>query len=265
MADKLVRWLNDRGYQPVFIPVAGVHPPELYVFIKPRLVRLGTLKSYLPSGKTLPAVASNRLADIQIAQTSAKSVRGTAKFLGNALRGIGITQAPGLDLSFAGTGDFVFDLADVTYEETAPAAIMELLKDLRTELIPRNYMQDGRLHVAYHYAYASKLEIRKADGGKFEGNVSATEIDNFIKLGSAASVKVENGDALVFTPRKSERVAFAYKAGELRRAGRRLEFFPEEVARFAGVAGAEGEAPAYLPSRGQVLAVEDSPAEGSEG
>src|SRR5437879_5942567 len=116
MADKLVRWLNERGYQPVFMPVSTVRPPELYNFSPPHLRRLGSLNGYLPSGTQMPQNLTGRLADIQIVQTSKKSLNGAVRFLAGALAAIGITHGPAINLSFVGTGDFLFRLTDVTFE-----------------------------------------------------------------------------------------------------------------------------------------------------
>jgi hypothetical protein len=66
---------------------------------------------------------SGRLGDIQTAQTSGKNFGAATNFLKSALAVLGITSIPKLDLSFAGTGDFVFSFSNVSYASVDPAEI----------------------------------------------------------------------------------------------------------------------------------------------
>src|SRR5687767_4771808 len=114
MADALVELLNSLGYQPVFLPRTGLEPPELYNFIEDgrRLLRRGPLQAYLPPGLVLP-VTHGDLADIEHTQTSGKRMKAAAGFLERALRCIGITDIPRLDLSFTDARSFTFSLTGV--------------------------------------------------------------------------------------------------------------------------------------------------------
>ncbi len=251
MPDRLVSWLTSRGFQPVYLPTTGLHPPELYLFVKPRLRRMDTLESYLPKGTTV-SIEPAELPAIHLVQTDEKSLKGASKFLGNALRALGITSAPALDLSYAGNGEFIFSLTGVTSERVGLATITRLVAQLKTELISDNQIKRGSLHVAYEYLYAAALEMRKADKNAFEGKITGIKIENVVNIGAAGRITVKTGDALVFKSHKTESVAFAYRAARLFRTGDRFEIFPEDVQHFA----ASGEG-GYVPEPHLPLIVDD--------
>lgn len=235
MADKLVKWLNERGYQPVYMPLNGINPPELYHYSKPRLSRVGPLRGYLPPGTHLPKNRTGDIPDIQIVQTSTKGITGAAKFLSGALQALGIAHAPAIDLSFAGSGDFIFRFVGVTYEEIDPAALATLVPKLLTDKVPAQILTSGQLYIAYHYAYAAKLEMRRADQKQFKGDVTGVQIENVVDIRAGGKVDVKDSDTLVFTA-TSKPAVFAYKVGPLEVGG---GFFPGgiETSRFAQPAG----------------------------
>jgi hypothetical protein len=254
--DKLVEWLNSKGYMPVYLPRAGAVPPDMYVHTDTHLVRMGGLRNYLPQDVHLPKNVKNRLPDIQFHSTSKKSIRGAATFLQNVLRVLGILNAPSLKLSFAGNGDVVFRLVDVTYDEIEPAAVAKVISHLVTDTIPEQYVKGNKMHIAYNYAYAARLEMRRADGSKFSGALTNAQIQNLFKLGAAAKAEFEGGDALTFSAGDAAPIAFAYKAGGVRYENGIYKFFPSDnsVQGFAARGGGTDEL--YLPARGVVLNVE---------
>ena len=255
MADKLVQWLNERGYQPIFIPATGFEPPELYVLSERQLVHIGALKNYLPNETAVPEMHQGTMPDIQIVQTQTKSLRGAVDFLGNALAVLGLSRGPALDLSLADTGDFVFSLTGVTYRELAPTEVAKLVKSLSPDLLPKKYASSPSLNVAYHYAYATQLEMRRHGNKKFVGRADGGKIENIMDVSGSASAQLSNGNTLTFKGRKSEPIAFAYRAAKLRQSGGSFELF--SVQGFAKQA-AEGALAPYIPARGQVLNVKSS-------
>jgi hypothetical protein len=257
MADRLVRWLNERGYQPVLLPETRMEPPDLYVYQQHRLRYWDQLKKYLPAGAPLPAAKDSQLSDIHLVQTTQKTLDGTLGFIGNALRKLGIESGPNMDLSFAGTGELTFSIVGVTCKEVSLAEITELVKILKQELLPQDYLRSGVLHIAYKYAYAQKLEMKRADGGKFYGNITGIQVEELMKIKASGSVEVKNGDSLVFDSNGKESVAFAYKAARLRSAGDGFDVLPEDMKHLTG--GDENilsESQFYLPAPEVVLKVE---------
>jgi hypothetical protein len=260
MADSLVKLLNKLGYQPVFLPRAGISPPEIYNFANGHLVRRGPLAGYLPAGVQVPPTKKDRLADIEYKETSTKKLSAAISFLGNALRCIGITSPPKIDLSFTGTTDFAFSFTDVTYEAVDPAAIDQLIKTLSLGAIPNEYVEAGKLHIAYDYAYAQSLSMRRADGEAFSHDVTGASIGAYLDLGTSGEAKAQSETTITFKNSAGVGAAFAYKAGQLTRTDDRWEFYPEEVMRHGFLPDESGVANAqpFLPTRGVVLSVTES-------
>ena len=101
MPDALVKTLNGLGYQPIFLPRTGVKPPELYNADRGRLFRRRPLADKLPSTAKLQ-LTIGRLPSIEHAESSSKSLKAAGSFLNNALQCLAITEAPRIDLGFAG-------------------------------------------------------------------------------------------------------------------------------------------------------------------
>jgi hypothetical protein len=250
--DALVRVLNDLGYQPVFLPKAGVQPPELYHYLRDqrRLVRIGELKNFLPAAAALQPV-EDKLAEIRLKYTSEKKLDAAVSFLENALKCIGIDSAPKLDLGFTGSKDFSFAFTDVHYRSVDPARLAPLIADLSTAGIPKEYVEDGRLHVAYEYAYARELLMSRGDKQAFKSDISG-KVGEFIDVGLKGSASVASTTTISFKSTDATAVAFAYKAGRLEREGRKWVLYPEEVSR----GGLAEERQPYLPQPAVVLSVD---------
>jgi hypothetical protein len=257
-ADKLVVWLNSKGYMPIYLPRVGAAPPDMYVLAGAQLTRMGALRNYLPTDVRLPKNVMNRLPDIQFHSTSKKNIQGAAAFLQSVLRVLGIVSSPSLKLSFGGDGDVVFRLVDVTYEEIEPAAVAKAIGRLITDTIPSQYVEGDKLHIAYNYAYAARLEMRRADGSKFEGSLTNAQIQDVFELGAAAKAELHGGDALTFSASDSTPIAFAYKSGRVLYENGTYKFLPSEGS-VQGFAARKGDTKApYVPARGVVLNVEDN-------
>jgi hypothetical protein len=257
MADRLVKWLSERGYQPVLLPETGMEPPDLYVFQDHRLRYWDKLKNYLPGRVAPPAINDSQLSDIQLVQTTQKNLAGTLSFIGNALRKLGIESGPNMDLSFAGTGELTFSLVGVTCKEVGLVEITKLVKNLKQNLLPEGYLEKGVIHIAYKYAYAQKLEMKRVDSGKFQGNITGVQVEQLMNIKTSGSVEVKNGDSLIFDSKGSTPAAFAYKAARLRVAGDGFDVLPEDMKHLSG--GDEkvlSESKFYLPAPEFVLKVE---------
>jgi hypothetical protein len=249
MTDSLVRALNNLGYQPVFLPRTNVLPPEVYAYSRQnrRLVRHGPLKDYLKSSPDVK-LTQGQLADIQYVYTSSKNVDATLKFLETALNCIGITGAPQLDLKFAGAKDFSFAFTGVNFESLDPSSLKNLIPEFDTKGIPQEYVDEGQLHVAYEYAYASELLMSRGDKKDFAADVGAN-IADYIKVGASGSVKVASKSTLSFKNTAGAAAAFAYKAGRLTREGKNWVFNPEVVS----TGNLLGKPSAFVPQVGIVL------------
>jgi hypothetical protein len=256
MADALVSLLNGYGYQPVFLPRTGVVPPELYNFDDHRLIRRGPLDRYFAGPIVFPTM-TGRLGDLEGKVTSGKNLDAAVGFLKNALSALGIGSLPKADLSFAGSRSFVFTFSDVTFQSVDPADLDRVLQDVKLPLaVPDAYVEKGALHVAYEYAYARTLVMRRDDGQAFAANLSGG-VGDWVDVGAKAKVEVSRNSEIAFTSAAGEVAAFAYKAGRLVKAGDRWIFEPEIVMRMA-LGHAPGTRRKYLPAERVVLLAEDA-------
>jgi hypothetical protein len=255
MADALVKLLNRYGYQPVLLPRTGVAPPELYTFAEHRLIRRGPLEKYLAAPLQFTE-RNGRLGNIEGEVTSGKNLEAAVGFLGNALAALGIASLPKVDLSFAGSKSLAFAFSDVTYRGVDPSDLEDPLQGFKVPpSIPDAYVTDGALHVAFEYAYAKTLVLRRADGQAFAADVSGG-VGQWVDLGAQAKVEVRKNSEVAFTSAGDEVAAFAYKAGRLQRAGTRWLFEPEIVMRAVRGPG-EAERQRFVPAEHVVLLAEE--------
>jgi hypothetical protein len=254
--DALVTLLNGLGYQPVMLPRTGLTPPELYVYKNEKLIRRGPLLDYLPPGSTIPALQRGRLDSIQHHQTNKKSLGVAASFLGEALKCVGITSAPKLDLSFAKGLDITFSFEDVTYEALDVAKIDHMLGDLRTGAIPPEDIKGGYLHIAYDYAFAGSLSMRTAGDASRSFDAKAIQMGTYLDLGTQGKFDVTDETTISFASKDGTPAAFAYKVGRLERRGKKWFFYPEEEAGENFLADEQEKEPCLL-ERGVVLRVEE--------
>jgi len=254
--DALVKLLNEIGYQPVLFPRSGLTPPEVYVYKNQKLIRRGPLVDYLPAGAIIPDLQRGRLDSIQHRETDKKSLGVAASFLGDALKCIGITSAPKLDLSFAKGREITFSFDDVTYVALDGSKIDHLLSDLRTGAIPPEDIKGGYLHIAYDYAFAGSLSMRAADDGSSSFDAKAIQIGTYIDLGMQGKVEATDETTVSFTSKDGAAAAFACKIGRLEKRGRNWVFFPEEESGDSFLAD-ENEKEPYLLERGVVLRAEE--------
>lgn len=175
-------------------------------------------------------------------------------FLQKALQALGVSGVPKIDLSFTGAKEFTFAFSNVTYQSVDPAVLDGILQDLDIPLaIPDDYVQMGKLHVAYEYAYANTLIMSRSDGKKFDADVSG-DLGAYINVGAKGNVELIS--TVSFSSSSGEVAAFAYKAGQLEKDANRWTFKPEEVLR--GADGREtGETP-FIPRRTVVLVAEEA-------
>jgi len=253
--DKLVKLLNDHGYQPVFLPVTGLEPPELYNFAShpSRLVRRGPLATYIPGGTF--HVVPGQVAAIEGKQTTGKHAKAAVDFLSSALRCIGIDGAPKLDLGFTGASELIFAFTGITSRRVDVDQIDLQIQAIKTGAIPADTLSEGRLHIVYEYLYAEQLTMQRNDATHFEHDISA-KVGQYLDLGSKGNIKVEGTTKVSFSTTDNNPAAFAFKAGRLTNdQDGKWGFYPEETMLAAGPDGAQVSRP-YVIARGVVLEVE---------
>jgi hypothetical protein len=240
MADALMSFLNQHGYQPVYLPMTTLEPPELYNFVRQptrRLVRHGPLVDYLPQA-TLDEIKSQELfklvpahvADIEGKQTTGKHMEAAANFLSAALRCIGIEGAPKVDLSFTGGHELSFSFKGITSRRVDPSKIEKVVQELRTDAIDEKYVREGRLHLVYEYIYSSQLVMQRTDSATFSHEITALNLGDYVNLGTKGKASVEGSSTISFASKDDQPAAFACKAGKLLLNDQgKWKFYPEEV------------------------------------
>jgi len=252
MSDALVKVLNSYGYQPVFLPHTGYVPPDLYNFVNHKLIRFGALSSYIKDSVSFHPT-TGKLGSIEGKITGGKNMDAAVGFLTNALSALGLGSLPKFDLSFAGSHDFVFSFTNVDYQSVDPAVLDKILQGLTMPLaVPDDYVTAGALHIAYEYAYASTLQMSRADGKKFSTDISGA-VGDYVNIGANGKVEVTGNTTVAFSATNDNKAAFAYKAGRLEKTGDRWIFEPEVIKNLTGPPERKWE---YVPAYGVVLRAE---------
>ncbi|MCY1059916.1 hypothetical protein [Nannocystis sp. SCPEA4] len=258
-ADAVVARLNELGYQPVFLPIMGVVPPDLYCMVDSRLVRYGPLAHYVRGGGEFPMeIEKGKAPDITHVYTSQKRFSASLKFMKAALQCLGVSFAPEFSLSGLKDSRLVFAISGLTTVSVSAGHIEFLVRSLDPILARKSAPSGGELHIVHEYLYAEHLLIhRKAENG---GGIELA-VEKFAELETNAHVAQVDEFTISFAHPSGSRVACAYRAGWLRREGSIWNFLPNVVMR--ATLGAATEGP-YIPAEGQVLWVEpgNEPTEG---
>jgi len=260
MPDSLVRYLNQRGYQPVLLPHtrADPRPPDLYSMSASGLTYLDSLMSFLPGRRRAPKCEEGALADIQEVDTTAKSLEGSVSFLKNVFHAIGITGAPKASANAARNSKFMFRLEGVTYKRAGLVDLNRLVTALPVESVPEAFRTAADLHVAYEYLYAAKLTMQRSGSASAGAGAATGTIDQMFSLQAKGRIKSDSLSTLSFAQRDIGPAVFAYKALKLRRLanGWMLEAPPIDSAGFIRTDEAGAGRPPYLPLPGALAVVQ---------
>jgi hypothetical protein len=242
-----VKQLNKIGFQTVLLPQSNVMPPELYNWSRPTLIRRGPLQDYLPEVGELQIERSYR-SDIESWQTSIKKRIGSASFLKNALMCLGYDASPKLDLSFTGSSELIFRLSGITSEGVDSSKLTRLVQRMEGGSLPEEFVNSGRLCVAYEYLYATKVLVSRSDRQSFDKRLTAAVVAQYLGLGEKGAVTVD-GNRTMEISRNNRRAAFALKCGYLKREDEGWRLYPEEKG-----ASAQAASTPTLLAAGHVIA-----------
>jgi hypothetical protein len=255
--DLLVQLLNEKGYHPIVLPRSNLIPPDLYIFDDDRLMRWGPLATRIPTGSLPLKVNSGKLAAFEHKGTSTKHAKGAASFLESALKSIGVSGTPKVDLSVASGEQVAFSFEDTVWNGVDPSDVASALqKGFDASVFPAEQLRLGMVHVAYEYAYAGSLLMTIGDKKSGSGKLTAAQIDGIVDVGAEAHASLVDGSTVRFTA-KRDRVAFACKVGQIKpRKGGGWNFYAREIPGLGATAEEGAERP-YMLLKGAVLVVED--------
>lgn len=254
MTDALIRFLNERGYQPVLLPRTGLVPPDLYGVDNHRnLTRYGPLNHHLEHTIS-DEPDQSQIPDIEHVETTRKSLKKATTFLNDALQCIGLPAAPSLNASLVRSTGLRFLLTGVIAKGIPPTKLFTTVGTFREGGIPKEVIKDGKLHIAYTYLYANTLIMQTADGTVFDVN-AAVDWSNVLTADGRVAVERIGGTKLSFARADGEPVAFAYQAGQLTRGDGQWEFYPGVLRRVDK--GEPETAVPYIPFRGICLKLKE--------
>lgn len=251
--DALVKLLNANGYQPLVFPRTGLVAPWVYTYKDRQLKPRGPLADYLPDGTPAPARNQGQLGDIEHHETDNKSGSAAGSFLGDALKCIGITSAPKIDLSFTDGHDIAFSFEDVTYDGLDVSKVERLMPKINMSAVAKE--ERDYLFIAYEFAFAGKLAMRASSSLFSSFTAKAFQIGAYLDLGTQGQAKVESETKISFAGNNGVVAAFACKIGRLEKRGRKWSFYSTEDGGEAFLAD-EGKPKPFLLERGVVLRVE---------
>jgi hypothetical protein len=126
---------------------------------------------------------------------------------------------------------------------------------LQTEAIDDSCVREGRLHIVYEYLYARQLVMQRSDSAKFEHDITAVNLGQYLNLGTKGKAELQGTSRVAFSSQDGTAAAFACKAGKLARTNQgQWKFYPEEV-----MLGPETEVRRpHLIAPGVILPVEEA-------
>ena len=251
--DALVKLLNEDGYLPLLSPRTGLVAPWVYTYKDRKLKPQGPLSDYLPDGTPEPARSRGQRGDIEHHESDNKSTSAAGSFLGDALKCIGITSAPKIDLSFADGHDITFSFDEVTYDGLDVSKVQRLMPLVDLSAFAKE--EQAYLYLVYEFAFAGKLTMRTASNVSSSFTAKAFQVGTYFDLGTQGQAKVESETKISFASTNGEVAAFACKIGRLEKQGRKWRFFSTEDGGDAFLAD-EGKPKPFLLERGVVLRVE---------
>jgi hypothetical protein len=215
MADQLVEALNKEGYQPIFIPVTNLAPPDIYSMMDNKnLVRWGDLEDFL-TGETKFNITSGQAASIRFQSTSSKSLKGAVGLLKRALQAIGIPGGLSIDLSCATEKQLYFEFENVDYQRVDPAELRKVIQtaDFYTGVTNKN-VDKGLFHVAYEYLYSDSILMKQENHSDFDFSAKG-EVTDYIKVETGFTVKSDKKSEIKFKATGGRKAAFAYRSAQI--------------------------------------------------
>jgi hypothetical protein len=252
--DALVTLLNAEGYQPLILPRSGLVAPWVYTYKQRKLAPQGPLSDFLPAGTPAPPRNSGQLGDIEHRETDNKSTSAAGSFLGDALKCIGITSAPKLDLSFAEGHDIAFSFEEVTFDGLDVSKVKQLMALVDFSTYAKE--EQAYLYIAYEFAFAGKLMMRSSSSFVSSADGKAFQIGTYFDLGAQGQAKMESETTISFSAKNGVTAAFACKIGRLEKRVKGWFFFATEDGG-EGFLADEGKPKPFLLERGVVLRVEE--------
>jgi hypothetical protein len=254
MNDPVMSQLSAQGYQPIFLPLPGISPPEIYVYLPQtrKLERHGPLSFFLPEANHFTP-EERPGPDLGNMMTQTMDGKATVNFLGKILNWFGISGDMNATFHFADNARFRYRFHDVTALVIERHNVDNLIRDLKFSGSLERHMVAGNVHIVLEYLYARKIELRHADGKNFDIATTA-ELDGLFNASASNKLERQKNGYISFKSQQGVGAAFAYKAKQIFRYDGKLEIGLQAKSLGNRRKGKELEN-FYIPAHGEFLNV----------
>jgi hypothetical protein len=212
--EKLIRFFNEKGYQPILFARTDLTPPDVYDFRDGAFERLGPLVSFLKSGAAIPKPTLAKSTDFERVDTSAYAGKVSFSFFKNLLELFGLGSAEARSEIAADT-DSTYRFNNVAIASVSVIDIERALSLLDDRF--KAEAKSGSMHVAYEYIYAGKVQMSRGGHNDTEVDLSA-DLPQVTKVSATAS-KVRTDSSSSDYKSSTQPVVIAFKVGQLVRSG----------------------------------------------
>jgi hypothetical protein len=219
-AGHLLRFFNERGYQPILLSRTDLVPPEVYYLEERACERLGSLHSFISDkAEALPLQIAD-VPDFENVTIGSHAAQIELSFFKRILQVFGLGSA---ELKAKVTGDMgtAFRFRGVTLKSISVATIEQALaQGLKTDALSPEDVADGRIHIAYEYLYAKRMQLLRGDGRDIQFGLSSdlAEVAR-LQAGASSSVSEKNSEEY---DKSTNPIAIAFKVGQLINRGSQL-------------------------------------------
>jgi hypothetical protein len=248
MSDSVMSQLSAQGYQPVFIPVTSLVPPEVYVYVPKRriLERWGALKDYAP--KVAEITPQTQIGpNLGNTSTRALDAKGMLNLLERVMKWLGLAGKVTGSFHFAGNTRFRYEFKNITASVVTRSQLQPLIRNITFHGSLDSLIDPGYVHVALEYLYAKEITLRQAEGKAFDASAKA-EIKKLFGAEASAKLKLDDTGYVIYDGKGRPPGAFAYKAmqlfhydGKIEIGGQAIKLAPSEEVKESFYTPAEGE------------------------
>jgi hypothetical protein len=257
LSDRFIRYLNDRGYQPILVPRGGIVPPMVCLLDSERgryefRNKLANLLTRPAPGLDFTEAPAPEFNQAKISKSGGQVSIGFLQSIGK------VFGAPKLDVSAEADRNNTFNFQDVIVRSVLTGPIESALQSgVKPEKLGDNDdFAAGRVHIAYDFLYARKIEMSRGTSAKGEGAASADG-------GPAATFKIgvhAAGTDVDNTKYDNEPAAFAFRVAQVSYDDKAKRYRVRDVEpRGSGESEAGGPEERYVYETGQVLKFNDPP------
>jgi hypothetical protein len=208
----LVRFFNERGYQPVLFARSDLTPPDMYNFTDGNYERLGPLASFLKSEVPISPPTHAYAPDFERVETNKHTAEVSFSFLKNLLERFGLGSTEG-KANIAADVDSTYRFNDVTIASVNVIDIEGALKaGFLTDHV-KSEAANGSIHVAYEYIYAGTVKISRGDHDDISVGLSAN-LPQVAKVSTSASQLGKDSSSVSYQ-NSTRPVVIAFKVGQL--------------------------------------------------